>query len=88
MHRISSHGIFARETRAVPENGQCVASDGAALGKEKLAAPYSPNNFRLNTRKLVESRMPLWDTVMIALVIGSTILFSIWAHIRATRADS
>jgi hypothetical protein len=56
MHRISSHGIFARETRAVPENGQCVGSDGAALGKEKLAAPYSRNNFRLNTRTLVDSR--------------------------------
>jgi hypothetical protein len=30
--------------------------------------------------------MPLWDTVMIALVIGSTILFCIWARIRATDA--
>jgi len=26
--------------------------------------------------------MPLWDTVMIALVIGSTIAFCFWARIR------
>jgi len=32
--------------------------------------------------------MPLWDTVMIALVIGSTILFCIWASIRATDATA
>jgi hypothetical protein len=31
--------------------------------------------------------MPLWDTVMIALVIMSTILFCFWASIRATRGD-
>jgi hypothetical protein len=31
--------------------------------------------------------VPLWDTVMIALVIGSTILFCFWAHIRATEGD-
>jgi len=30
--------------------------------------------------------MALWDTVMIALVIGSTILFCFWARIRATDA--
>ena len=30
--------------------------------------------------------MPLWDTVMIALVIGSTIAFCFWARIRATVA--
>ena len=29
--------------------------------------------------------MPLWDTVMIALVIGPTILFCFWARIRAIR---
>jgi hypothetical protein len=32
--------------------------------------------------------MPLWDTVMIALVIGCTILFCFWARIRDTRRDS
>jgi hypothetical protein len=32
--------------------------------------------------------MPLWDTVMIALVIGSTIAFCFWARIRATGGDS
>jgi hypothetical protein len=31
--------------------------------------------------------MPLWDTVMIALVIGSTIAFSLWARIRANDND-
>jgi hypothetical protein len=61
MHGIGSDGFFARETRAVPKDGQCVVSDGAAL--------------------------TLWDTVMIALVIGSTILFCFWARIRATGGD-
>jgi hypothetical protein len=32
--------------------------------------------------------MPLWDTVMITLVIGSTILFCFWARIRASGGDS
>jgi hypothetical protein len=36
---------------------------------------------------LVDCAMPLWDTVMIALVIGSTILFCFWARIRATEGD-
>jgi hypothetical protein len=31
--------------------------------------------------------MPLWDTVLIALVIGATILFCFWARIRATEGD-
>jgi hypothetical protein len=31
--------------------------------------------------------MPLWDTVMIALAFGSTILFCFWASIRATGDD-
>jgi hypothetical protein len=69
MHGISSDGLFARETRAVHEDGQCVLSGGAAVGKEELAA------------------LPLWETVMIALVIGSTIVFCFWARIRATGDD-
>jgi hypothetical protein len=32
--------------------------------------------------------MPLWDTVMIALVIGSTVAFCCWARIRATDATA
>jgi len=28
--------------------------------------------------------MPLWDTIMIGLVIGSSIAFCFWARIRAT----
>jgi hypothetical protein len=31
--------------------------------------------------------MPLRDTVMIALVIGSTIAFGLWARIRANGND-
>ena len=31
--------------------------------------------------------MTLWDTVMIGLAIGSTILFCFWARIRATGGD-
>ena len=31
--------------------------------------------------------MPLWDTVMIALVIASTSAFYFWARIRATGGD-
>jgi len=32
--------------------------------------------------------MALWNTVMIALAIGSTIAFCFWARIRATPAKS
>jgi hypothetical protein len=78
-----------RETRAVREDGQCVVSDGAALGKEKLAAPYIETNFSLGITKTQDLFAPwtLWDTVMIAVVIGSTILFCFWARIRATGGD-
>jgi hypothetical protein len=53
MHGISSDGLFARETRAVREDGQCVASNSAALGEEKLAAPHietgSPSQHHKNS---------------------------------------
>ena len=53
MHGTSSDGLFTRETRAVPENGRCVVSDGAALGKEKLVAPYVETDFRLDITELI-----------------------------------
>jgi hypothetical protein len=31
--------------------------------------------------------MDLWNTAMVALAIGSTILFCLWARIRATKRD-
>jgi len=31
--------------------------------------------------------MSLWDTVIIALVIGSIIAFGVWARIRAAGSD-
>jgi hypothetical protein len=37
MHGISSDELFAQETRAISQNGQRLAPDGAALRKEKLA---------------------------------------------------
>jgi len=58
MHGTSSDGLFARETRAIREDGQCVVSDGATLGKEKLAAPYIETNFSLditNTQDLLSA---------------------------------
>ena len=41
---------------------------------------------RTYRRDLVAS-MRLWDSVMVAPVIGATIAFSCWARIRATRSD-
>jgi hypothetical protein len=65
-----------------------VVSDGAALGKEELAAPYIETITRTHSEVLpVERAMPLWDTVMIALAFRSTILFCFWASIRATGGD-
>ena len=45
MHAINSDELSARKARALPENGQCLASDGATLGKEKLAVTVDRNKF-------------------------------------------
>ena len=48
MHGIGADELFAREARATSENGLRLASDGAALGKEKLAPDQK--TARLNLR--------------------------------------
>jgi hypothetical protein len=65
-----------------------VVSAGAALGKEELAPPYIEIITKTHSQDLlVERAMPLWDTVMIALAFGSTILFCFWARIRPSGDD-
>jgi hypothetical protein len=56
------------------------------LGKEKLAVTVDRNKFLSRHHTRIHP-MPLWDMVMIALVIGSTIAFCFWARIRATRSE-
>src|SRR5690348_12318642 len=54
------------------------------------AAPYIATNLRLDITRthsqdlLVGRAMPLWDTVMIALAIGSTILFCFFGPLETT----
>jgi hypothetical protein len=74
--------------RAVAENGRCVTSDGAALGKMSKRSSVSTSQGTHSQGLIIARAMPLWDTVLIALVVGSTILFCFWAHIRAAGGDS
>ena len=47
MHGIGADELFASEARATSENGLRVASDGAALGKEKLAPDQKSGGLNL-----------------------------------------
>ena len=50
--------------------------------------PDNPENGSSRFSSLESIRaMPLWDIVMIAFAIGSTIAFCFWARIRATSND-
>jgi hypothetical protein len=74
--------IPSPEKRALYLKMASVWHQMAQRWEEKLAVTVD------RTNKSRFAQMPLWDTVMIALVIGSIIAFCFWARIRATGIDS
>jgi putative exporter of polyketide antibiotics len=63
-----------------------VASNGAALGKEKLDVAGRYKNF-IHKNLLVGHAMTLWDTTMITLAVAAIIAFCFWARTRADESD-
>jgi hypothetical protein len=59
----------------------------AQVSEASRTQPRNRLPFRHHNNSLVDGAMPLWNTVMIALVIVSTILFCFWARIRANGGD-